>query len=312
MSWPASVTWPDVGLRRPTIASISSSWPFPATPAMPRISPARTSRSISWTTSLAAVVANDQLLDLERDLAGVRLAAIDDQGDLAADHQLGEVLLVGLGRDPLADDLAAPDDRDPVRDVEDLVELVADEDDAVTLGRQAPQDLEDLLGLLGREDGGRLVEHEHPRVAVEGLEDLDPLLPADGQRSDLGLRVDLEAEPAAELDDLAVGLLPVEEAAAGGRLLAEDDVLGDGQDRHEHEVLVDHADAAMDGIGRAASAAPPGHRSGSGRRPGVPARTGCSSGSSCRRRSRRAGRGSRRAGCPGRSSRWRRHRDSAS
>ena len=78
----------------------------------------------------------------------MRLAAIDGQRHLAPDHQLGEVFLVRLGRDPLADDLAAPDDRDPVRDLEDLVQLVADEDDAVALGRQAPQDLEDLLGLL--------------------------------------------------------------------------------------------------------------------------------------------------------------------
>ena len=94
---------------------------------------------------VAAVVLDGQALDLERRAGRVRFAAIDRQRDLAADHQLGEVFLVRLGRDALADDLAAPDDRDPVRDLEDLVQLVADEDDAVALGRQAPQDLEDLL-----------------------------------------------------------------------------------------------------------------------------------------------------------------------
>ena len=76
---------------------------------------------------------------------------------------------------------------------------MADEDDAVALGRETAQDLEDLLGLLGRQDGGRLVEDEDLGVAVERLEDLDPLLPADRQRADLDVRVDLEAEPAAEL-----------------------------------------------------------------------------------------------------------------
>ena len=86
-------------------------------------------------------------------------------------------------RDP--DDLAAPDDRDPVGDLEHLVELVADEDDAVALVREAPQDGEDLLRLLWREHGRRLVEDEDPRLAVERLEDLDPLLPADRQRADL-------------------------------------------------------------------------------------------------------------------------------
>ena len=231
MSVPSSVTVPPVGLRRPTIASTSSSWPLPATPAMPRISPARTSRSMPWTTSLPRSSWTTRPSTLSAALGRVRLAAIDRQRDLAADHQLGEVLLVRLGRDPLADDLAAPDDRDPVRDLEDLVQLVADEDDAVALGRQAPQDLEDLLGLLRRQDRGRLVEDEDLGVAVERLEDLDPLLPADRQRADLDLRVDLEAEPAAELDDPRWASLRSRKTAAGHRLLAEDDVLGDGQDR---------------------------------------------------------------------------------
>ena len=52
--------------------------------------------------------------------------------------------------------------------------------------REPAQDREDLLGLLGRQDRRRLVEDEDPRVAVERLEDLDALLPADRQRADLG------------------------------------------------------------------------------------------------------------------------------
>src|SRR4029077_17206292 len=63
-------------------------------------------------------------------------------------------------------------------------------------------------------------------------------------------RVDLEAESATEVDDPLVGFLAIEEAAADGGLLAEDDVLGDAQDRNEHEMLVDHADPAMDRIRR--------------------------------------------------------------
>ena len=115
---------------------------------------------------------------------------------------------------------------------------------------EAAQDGEDLGGLLRGQDRGRLVEDEDPGLAVERLEDLDPLLPADRQGLDLGLGVDLEAEALAELDDPAVRLLAVEEDAVGHRLLAEEDVLGDGEHRHEHEVLVDHADAAGDRVGR--------------------------------------------------------------
>ena len=71
---------------------------------------------------------------------------------------------------------------------------MADEDDRVAIRREPAQDGEDLLGLLGSEDGGRLVEDEDARIAVERLEDLDPLLLADGQGVDPGVGVDLEAE----------------------------------------------------------------------------------------------------------------------
>ena len=82
---------------------------------------------------------------------------------------------------------------------QDLVELVADEDDAVAFVGEATQDREDLLGLLRRQHGGRLVQDEDPRLAVERLEDLDALLPADRERAHLGVRVDVEAEALAQL-----------------------------------------------------------------------------------------------------------------
>ncbi len=122
------------------------------------------------------------------------VAPVDGQLDAPADHQGGQVVLVGLPGQPLADHPATPDDGDPVGDLEDLVELVADEHDAVAFAGEPAQDAEDLLGLLGRQHGGRLVEDEDPGVAVERLEDLDPLLPADRQGADLGVGIDLEAE----------------------------------------------------------------------------------------------------------------------
>src|SRR3954468_7968892 len=198
---------------------------------------------------VAAVIADRQTLDLEGRPGRTRFTAIDGERDFAPDHELGQVFLVGLGRDALADDPTAPDDGDPVRDLEDLVQLVADEDDAVAFGREPAQDLEDLLGLLGRQDRRRFVEDEHLRIAVERLEDLDPLLPADGHGADLDLGVDLATEPATQVDDPLVGLVAVEETAADRGLLAEHDVLGDRQHRDEHEVLVDHADPAPDRVG---------------------------------------------------------------
>ena len=46
--------------------------------------------------------------------------------------------------------------------------------------------------------------------------------------------------------------MPVEHAQAAGLLAAEHDVLGDGEDGHQHEVLVHHADAGRDRVARGA------------------------------------------------------------
>ena len=243
----------------------------------------------------AAIVGDPQTFDPKGDLGRVRRAPVDRELDFAPDHELGEVVLVRLGWDPRADDPAAPDDRNPVGDLEDLVQLVADEHDAVALGGKPSEDREDLLGLLRRQDGRRLVEDQDARLAVEGLEDLHPLLPANRQGRDPGVGLDLEVESPAQLKDPPASFAPVEEDRIGHRFFAEEDVLRDAQDGDEHEVLVDHADATGDGVGR----------------PGDRDRKGYSSGWSSRRRSRRAGRGSPRGGLRDRCGRWPRPRDSA-
>ena len=52
--------------------------------------------------------------------------------------------------------------------------------------------------------------------------------------------------------DLLAGLLDVEPVERLHRLDAEHDVLGDREDRDQHEVLVDHADAGADRVAGAA------------------------------------------------------------
>jgi hypothetical protein len=111
-----------------------------------------------------------------------------------------------LGGQSRAHDLAAADDGDSVGDLQDLVQLVADEDDAVTLGRKAPQDAEDLYRLLGRQDCGGLVEDEDARLSVERLEDLHALLLADRELAHLLVGVELEAEAGSQLADALLGL----------------------------------------------------------------------------------------------------------
>ena len=59
---------------------------------------------------------------------------------------------------------------------------------------------------------------------------------------------DVEAELPGYPEDVGASLAPVEKTEPLDRLEAEDDVLGHGEDRDQHEVLVDHADAPPDGI----------------------------------------------------------------
>ena len=69
-----------------------------------------------------------------------------------------------------------------------------------------------------------------------------------GQVLDQRVGVDVEAEPGGDLAHLRAGGGEVEAAAELGLLVAEHDVLGHGEHRDEHEVLVHHADAGLHGV----------------------------------------------------------------
>src|SRR5579884_1229399 len=197
----------------------------------------------------AALVDDVQILDREQDVARLRGILLHAQQHVSTDHRARERFLRrAFARDRL-DRLAAPEHGDAVGDLEHLVQLVADEDDRLAVGPQALDDLEQLARLLRRQHGRRLVEDEHVRAAVERLEDLDALLLADGDRADERGRIDGEPELRGELADALLGSALVEQRPVV-RLDAEDDVLGDGHHRDEHEVLVHHPDARVDRVAR--------------------------------------------------------------
>ncbi len=93
------------------------------------------------------------------------------------------------------------------------------------------------------EHGGGLVEDEDFRVAGEGLDDFYALLCADGQVFDEGVGVNVETEACGEFTNLVTGGVVVKDSSnAGGGFVAEGYGFSDGEDRYQHEVLVDHAD----------------------------------------------------------------------
>ena len=71
------------------------------------------------------------------------------------------------------------------------------------------------------------------------------MLHADGQILDEGVGVDVEPEPRGDLADLLARTGKVETATELRLLVAEHDVLGDGEHGDQHEVLVHHSDARV-------------------------------------------------------------------
>ncbi len=149
----------------------------------------------------------------------------------------------------VVDRLSRPQHGDAVGDGHHLVQLVRDEDDRPSLGGDLAQRQEQRVGLLRREHRGRLVEDEDTRVLVEGVEDLDALLLADTELPHVRVRVDRQVVALAERAHLGLDGARVDpEAAAGAALVAEHEILGDGEPLDEPEVLVHHAHAGVDRV----------------------------------------------------------------
>ena len=127
--------------------------------------------------------------------------------------------------------------------------LIAQDDGRVLRGLIGADILQNALAAGGVKPGGRLVEDEDLRAADQRLEDLDLLLHADRDVHDLGLRLDVQVVFFRVFLRDGDGLRVVNEKTLARRH-AEHHVFRHGQARHEHEVLVHHADPVGDGDGR--------------------------------------------------------------
>ncbi len=250
---PSIVVLPATTGRRPMIASISSVWPLPCTPATPSTSPACTVRSTPSTarwprSSLTARPATSST------------AAPGWAAPLSTRSSTERPTISEASSSSLVSGAAVP----TVRPRRITVIRSAIAWTSLSLWVMKTIDLPAALsvrmissrscGLLRGQHGGRLVEDQQVDVAGQRLDDLDPLLHADRQVFDRAVGVDGQPVAVGDLADQLAGAPPVEEAdrAAGGLLGAEHHVLGDGEHRHEHEVLVHHADAGRDRVARTA------------------------------------------------------------
>src|SRR5262249_58379863 len=102
----------------------------------------------------------------------------------AEGDRLDDLLLVGLGLLVDADVSPEPQYGDPVRDLEDVNEVVRDEHDREALLGQAPDEVQHLLRLGDAQRGRGLVEEDEAVVPQHRTRDRDRLPLAAGGRRD--------------------------------------------------------------------------------------------------------------------------------
>ena len=191
------------------------------------------------------------MLELHDGFARTSRLLVDLEHDGPADHQAGEVGGARFAGRCRRDDFAVAHHGDPIGNVNHFAELVRDENNRLAFFGETAQDFEEALGLLRGQNSRGLIHDQQPRAAIERFQDLDSLLHADGKIRDPGRRVDLQPISIRQRADLLAGLGDIHGAEGADGLVAKDDVLGDGQWRNQHEMLVHHADAEPDRVRRA-------------------------------------------------------------
>ena len=192
---------PDVGVRSPAIASASSRCPLPETPAMPTISPARTSRSSPRTASVPRSPRTC------RSCTASRTSPIAGMGDGSCDGSSWPTIISASSLRVTFAGRTVPTFRparstvmrsESSRTSRILCEMKTRPRPSSTIWRRTR---EEVVDLARRQHRGRLVEDEQRGVAIERLDDLDALALADGELPDDRGRVDVEPVAGGELAD---------------------------------------------------------------------------------------------------------------
>ena len=166
--------------------------------------------------------------------------------------------------------------------------------------RKLLDDLEQALALARRKRRVGLVEHQDARLLADGAGDLDQLHFGDGEPRDLRVRIERRpcrgAASAARASTPHLRARHKRQRPTWPAIVRHHDVFGDAERRAERQLLIDDDDAGGPAVERRAE--PDGLPSIRGSRPRSAAgrRPGCSSASTCRRRSRRPRHGLRPAG----------------
>ena len=178
--------------RMPPSTSSNSDWPLPATPAIPRISPARTERSTPLSRSTPFSSVDAQVLDLEHDAPG--LAGVLSTRKSTLRPTISSASASGLVPDVLTVAVISPRRMTLTMSVISMISrsLWVIRTMVFPSRLQPGEDAEEVVRLGGRQHARGLVEDQDVGLAVERLQDLHPLLVADRKRPRSGVGIDVE------------------------------------------------------------------------------------------------------------------------
>ena len=127
---------------------------------------------------------------------------------------------------------------------------MADEDDCPPFRLELAHQREQVLDLGGGEDGSRLVENQDVGAAIEETQDLQDLAHVDRRIGGSQAPVDHDACKRGDPVGFGLRLAPIDQAAKNRGFARQYQVFQERQRRRKHELLMDHADAAREGVGR--------------------------------------------------------------
>ena len=131
-----------------------------------------------------------QVPHLQSSLHSGRSSDGEDLPQGPPNHHLDQLVLIGLLRFDGADQLAVLEHRDPIRDLEHLIQAVRDVQDQRPILLELAHQREQAVQLLLGEDGRRLVQDQDSPPLGHSLGDLDHLLVRDAQLPDDLVHVD--------------------------------------------------------------------------------------------------------------------------
>ena len=190
-----------------------------------------------------------QILNLKGHLAHALAAAGKGQVHLPAHHHQRQVIDTAPGRLQAGiNHFAGAQNRDTVRDGGSLLQLVGDDNDAFSRRLQIPQNSKQLLHLLRGQNRRRLVQNQDIGAAIQGFQNLNPLLLTHRQILHLRVGVDTKVISVNHLLHLTDSG-PVVHKRAVNRLPTDDHILRNCHNGGQHKMLVYHADTQFDGLG---------------------------------------------------------------